>query len=209
MRLVTFFDTDGKRVLTDAVRRAEQKTSGEIVVVVCPASGRYRHVDLAVGTVVSFAILCVFLYHPAPFDFTYLPLELAAAFAVGALACLAFRPLKRVLVLRASMAREVRRAAREAFVDQGVHRTRRRTGILAFVSVFERRVDLVPDVGVDVSSMQQTWDGVHAALERAVRRGDVDAFAEGVVALGGALAAALPHTADDVNELPDAPQEVA
>src|SRR5438045_3928208 len=39
-------------------------------------------------------------------------------------------------------------AARAAFVELGVHRTRARTGVLVYVSVRERRVELVCDVAV-------------------------------------------------------------
>jgi putative membrane protein len=204
---MSFFDAEGKRLLTDAVRQAELQTSGEFVIVVRPASERYRHVDLAVGLLTALAILCVFLYHPEPFDFTYLPIELAGAFAVGVVASLGLPPLKRALLSRANMTRAVRRAAREAFVDRGVHRTRRRTGVLVCVSVFERHVELVPDVGVDPDSFLGVWNGVRGALEQAVRRGDVKALASGVVALGRGLGTSLPRSPDDANELPDAAQE--
>jgi putative membrane protein len=204
---MSFFDAEGKRLLTDAVRRAEKQTSGELVIVVRPAAEPYRHVDLAVGLVTALAVLCVFLYHPEPFDFTYLPFELAGAFAVGVIASLGLPPLKRMLLSRASVTRAVRRAAREAFVDRGIHRTRRRTGVLVCVSVFERRVELVPDVGVDSASFLGAWNDVRDTLDGAVRRGDVKAFASGVVSLGTGLAKFLPRAVDDANELPDAPQE--
>jgi len=206
---MSFFDQEAKRRLTDAVREAERQTSGEIVIAVRPASDRYRHVDLGVGLVTAIAVLCVFLYHPAPFDFTYLPLELAAAFAVGVVASLGIPPLKRALLSRAAVTRAVRRAAREAFVDRGVHRTRGRTGVLVCISVFERRVELVPDVGIDPVSFHAEWSAAREALEEAVRRRDVKALASAVVTLGRALSQPLPRAADDTNELADAPEEVA
>ena len=206
---MTFFDEDGKRVLTDAVKEAERQTSGEIVIVVRPASDAYRHVDLLVGLLLSAAALCVFLYHPDPFDFTYLPLELLAVFAVGFVSSLGIPPLKRALVPRGALARAARRGAREAFVDRGIHRTHRRTGVLVCVSTFERCVELVADVGIDPAAFDDAWSAVRRDLERAVRRADVPAFAAAIVALGRALAKPLPRHAGDENELPDAPLEVA
>jgi uncharacterized membrane protein len=59
------------------VADVERVTSAEIVVVLRRASGHYRQADLAAGAVAALAGLCVFLYYPEPFDFTFLPLELA------------------------------------------------------------------------------------------------------------------------------------
>lgn len=204
-----FFDADGKRLVTQAVKQAEAKTSAELVVVVRPASARYGHVDGLVGLSTAMAFLCVFLYAPTPFDFTYLPLELAGAFAFGVLCALGVPSLKRALVPRAEMTRAVRSAACETFVERGVHRTRGRSGVLVCVSSFERRVELVTDVGVKAATASREWDAACATLEAAVRRRDVQAFAAGLVSLGAALAGPLPRADDDENELPDAPQEVA
>jgi putative membrane protein len=200
--MTSFFDEAGRRLVTAAVKDAERATSGEIVVVVRPSSATYRHVDFAVGLASAAAVLCVFLYHPAPFDFTWLPLELAGAFAVGVAVSLGAAPLKRALVSRAVVSRAVRAAACEAFVSRGVHRTRGRTGVLVLVSALERRVEIVADLAV-----KSPLDA--SALERAVRRHDVEAFAAAIVALGRALGETLPRAADDENELPDAPEEVA
>lgn len=74
--------------------------------------------------------------------------------------------------------------------------------MLVYVSTFERRVELVADVGVDGKLVE----GEVRALEAAVAgRPDLDAFLEALRRLGPALAPSLPHAADDVNELPDAP----
>ena len=102
----------------------------------------------------------------------------------------------------AEISARLRAAAREAFVDQGVSRTRRRTGILVYVSTFERRVEIVADIRVDTKLV----DAEVRALAEAVAHGpDLDAFVEALRRFGPALARALPRGADQVNELPDAP----
>ena len=58
----------------------------------------------------------------------------------------------------------MRTAARAAFVDQGISRTRGRTGILVFVSLFEREVEVVADVGVDPVLLGEDWTRAVAAL---------------------------------------------
>ncbi len=70
-----------------AIYAIEAKTCAEIVVVMRRASGHYLYADLIFGAIVALVVLCLFLYHPAEFDFTWFPLEQAAAFAAGAVLC--------------------------------------------------------------------------------------------------------------------------
>ena len=83
----TWFSVPFRDAVAAAVSSVEQRTSAEIVIAVRPTSGSYRHVDFAVGNGAALLALCLFLYHPRPFDFTLLPLELGASFAFGALLC--------------------------------------------------------------------------------------------------------------------------
>ena len=201
-----FLGADARRELTAAVRAIEARSSVEIVVAVHPRSAAYAHVDLAVGLAAAMAWLCVFLYHPEPFDFTFLPLEMLGAFAAGALLSWALPPLKRALLRDRTIAREVERAAKTAFVDLGVTACRDRTGLLVFSTTFERRVQVVADSGVPKLA---ALDGLEARLARALRAGDVKAFAATLASLADAFAEALPRRHDDVNELPDEPLEAA
>ena len=69
---------EAKQRVAAAVTAIETKTSAEIVVMMRPDSGSYRQADLVAGAIAAFAYLCIFLYAPEPFDFTYFPLEQAA-----------------------------------------------------------------------------------------------------------------------------------
>jgi putative membrane protein len=198
----SFFTDDARKRVGQAVGEAESRTAAEVVVVVRHTSGAWRQVDLAVGAVTAFAALLVLLFYPMPFAVETMPLDVLVAFVAGALVCASVSPLKRALLPRKHVAAHVRARAREAFVDQGISRTRGRTGILVYVSTFERRVELVADVGVDGKLLEAQ----ERALADSIRRGpDLDAFLEGIRSIGPALAASLPRAEDDVNELPDAP----
>jgi putative membrane protein len=197
-----FYTDAARRRVTEAVADAESHSSAEVVVVVRHSSGAWREVDLAVGAAVSFAVLLLLLFHPKPIAVEIMPVDVALSFLGGAVLSASIGPLKRALLPRARVTEQVSRAARAAFVDQGVTRTRKRTGILVYASTFERRVAVVADVGVDAKLLEHAI----AALEQSLARGpDFDAFVEAVRSIGPALAAALPHGADDVNELPDSP----
>ncbi|UQA56564.1 hypothetical protein [Polyangium aurulentum] len=190
--------------VASAVRDLEMKTSAEVVVAVRPVSGHYRHTDYLVGYVLALGALSVFLFHPEPFAYDVFPLEMTAAFAFGALVCANLAPLRRALTARKLLDESVRRAARAAFVDLGVSRTQGRTGLLVYVSTFERRVEIVADCGVDLAALGADFEASRARLERAVAREvDFERFLEALGALGEALGKALPRAANDVNELSD------
>ncbi len=196
-----FFSEVARKGVTDAVVDIERQTAGEIVVVVRRTSGTFREVDLAAGAALAFAALLVLLFDPWPVAVAAIPVDVALAFAAGAALSASVGPLKRALLGPRRAGAQVRARAREAFVEQGVSRTRGRTGILVYVSTFERRVELVPDTAVD----PQLVEGPGRAMGEAVRRADLPAFLAALRALGPSLGAALPRSADDVNELPDAP----
>ncbi|HEY8038826.1 MAG TPA: hypothetical protein VIF15_03500 [Polyangiaceae bacterium] len=201
MSEAAFFTEAAKKGVTEAVQDVESRTAAEVVVVVHRTSGAWREVDLAAGAVVAFAVLLLVLFHPRPIPVAVMPLDVALAFVAGAVLCAYLGPLKRALLPRRRVDAVVRASARAAFVDQGISRTRGRTGVLVYVSTFERRVDVVADVGVDAGAL----DGPTRALAAAVAHPRLDAFLDALRTLGPALAPSLPRAADDVNELPDAP----
>ncbi len=195
--------TEGaRRDVEAAVKAVEAQTSVEVVVAVRPASGSYRHTDYLVGSVTALLLLCVFLYHPAPFDWTYLPLEITAGYLFGAGASALLDPVRRLLTSRRLMNEYAEAKARAFFVEQRLTCTRDRTAVLVFVSVFERRVVVVCDVGVDERALGAPFADAKRLLERGV--GSAPALVRAIEALGPIFAAALPRRADDVNELPDA-----
>lgn len=197
-----FFTSAARTRVTGAVVDAESCTAAEIVVVVRHSSSRWREVDLAVGAAVAFGVLLLLLFHPRPIAVEIMPVDVALAFLGGAVLSASIGPLKRALLPGRRVTETVRAAARAAFVDQGVSRTKGRTGILVYVSTLERRVELVADVGVDAKLLEIQ---ARALSESLAHGADFDAFVEGVRSIGPALAASLPRGEDDVNELPDAP----
>jgi putative membrane protein len=198
-----WFSASTKTAVKAAVREAESQTNAEVVVAVRRISGTYLHADMIGGLVAAFAALAVFLYYPEPFEYTFFPLEQLGAFILGALATHAATPLRRALAGKRLMETSVARAARSAFMEHRLGRTKKREAVLVFASTFERQAFVVPDVGIDLSRLGETWGDAVKILNRAVREDDIAAFTLAVQALGPILSNASPHTADDANELPD------
>ena len=194
---------EAKQRVAAAVTAIETKTSAEIVVMMRPDSGSYRQADLVAGAIVAFAYLCVFLYAPEPFDFTYFPLEQAACFGIAAFACSRLPALRRLLAGKKVLARNALVAAKATFVDRGISKTRSRSGVLVYLSRFERETVVVLDVGLDPARLGEPLLHARGALQEAGRRGDLDALAKALEAMGARLAEVYPIEDDDIDELPN------
>lgn len=198
-----FFDSSAKKRVNRAVKAIEAETAAEIVVAVRARSWRYRHTHFLVGFVVALLVLAGLLFSPWSFDIDFWPLEITLSFVAGAAFSMLFPPLERLLTAKHVMRDQVTRAAKAAFVDLGVSRTRGRSGLLVYVSLGERMAELVPDVGLAEAQQSRGFGAARAAVDEAVRRADFDAFVAAVSMLAPPLAEALPRQNDDENELAD------
>lgn len=204
MATITWHDPKTKQRIEDLVREIEAQSSAEIVVSVKPFSGDYRAADLIFGALVALVGLCVYVYAPIEFTDDLAPPSIVLLF-LAAFACSARVPaIRRWLTPNAIQAAYTRAAAREVFVDQNISCTRDRTGILIYVSTFERRLEVVPDIGI----LRRENDGQPGMLIRNIenvitRGGTLDAFEQAVRELGTWLADSLPPRIDDTNELAD------
>ena len=201
-----FTDKAAKAEVAQAIRDIERATSAEVVVAVRASSGHYRHSDYLVGFALAFAALLVFLFDSHEFSIDWMPLDTVIAFALGSYLSTSAPPLRRVLTSRRLMRANVRTAARATFFDLGIGKTSGRTGILVYVSMFEKGVEVVADVGIDTAVLGAPFTGAIAALDAALRRGpSFPRFTEALRALGPILGKTLPRLTDDINQLPDEP----
>ena len=136
-------------------------------------------------------------------------LAVVAGFLLGATLATRFPALRRPFVPRAQAADAVAAAARGAFFDRRAHHTAGATGVLIFVSLEERRADVLADrealsaAGEDVCD--ELCDALTAALAADHSPDGVCAAVCGTVAEAGRrLAGPLPRLSGDANELGDA-----
>ena len=135
-----FFQETTRKRVTEAIAQIESRTSAEIMVTVRQLSGSYRHVDYAAGFVLSVIALGAMLYADYIFPLlSFLP-GVLMAFAAGALFSSQFTFIKRHLIRSSLKRSRCEQAARAAFYDMGVSRSKARGGILVYISMFEREV---------------------------------------------------------------------
>ncbi len=203
MSELDFFRDAAKQQAGRVVKSVEGQTSAEVVIAVRHRSGNYRlvayHFGMALGALVTLALLV----SPRVFTIAAIALDGLAAFVLGTVVCANVEALTRALSRPKTLQSNVDAAARAAFFDLGISRTRGRNGILVFVSTFEHALTVLPDIGIDTAALGDDWSKAVAAMAEGVRRMNADAFLAGVESLGPVLGRAMPWAADDLNELSD------
>jgi uncharacterized membrane protein len=99
-----------------------------------------------------------------------------------------------------------RARAIELFSQLRVWDTERNSGVLIYLQLLDRRVEIVADRGIDARVGQPFWSEVCRRMEEAFRArrfeaGTLAALAE----ISAALSQHFPGSSSDTNELPDAP----
>lgn len=198
-------ESDRTRI-REAVEKAEARTSGELVTVIARESDSYLYAPTLAAAILALALSGIVLVLPLPIQIDAFALYAGQAIGFIALAVLFRLPaLKRHLVPRAVRRRRAGRHARELFVELGLHRTKARAGLLLFVSLAERHVEIIADDGVQTHLQGNAlWEGIVADFVAHVRRGGVaDGFVAAIGACADIMAEHFPRGPDDVNELPD------
>jgi putative membrane protein len=189
-----------------AVEELEKTTSGELVCVVAQSSARYLMFPLFWAALAS---LLLPIANPIAAKMGHI--EPVVTFPVQSLVFVvlaglfALTPLRLALTPRAIRAGNCRRSAFEQFFVRKLHETTKRTGVLLYVSVDERYVELIADKGINDKVLPDAWNAIIAALVADIRDGKVhEGFVKAVGACKAVLASHFPESRRDINELPDA-----
>ena len=199
-----FFNADEKQRIEAAVKAAESKTSGEIVPMVVDESYEYPRAELIGGGIMAMAFglfVSWALGHESIWWF--LPVFIVVYFIFSQL-IRNLPDLKRRLISPAEFDIEVREKALVSFVEQGLHETRDKTGILILISLFERRVQVLADSGINAKVPEHTWEEIVDIITAGLKSGDAcSAVCKAVERCGELLQEHFPIKTDDTDELPN------
>ena len=219
--MIRLTDADRAKVAA-AIAAAEANTAGEIVAVETPISDPYHDVALHWALVPLFAVLAWAAWRPTAlvwwYDFLFggwspdptqsqlltLLMFCAALKFTIALLILKWMPLRLFLTPGATKHRRVRRRAIAIFQAAAAGRTTGKTGILIYLSLAERRAEIIADEAILKVTDDHTWgEAMHALLEQ-VREGKVgDGICAAIERVGVVLSEHFPRSAGDCNEIPD------
>jgi len=199
-----FFSTEEQKRIEAAVKAAEEKTSGEIVPMVVDESYEYPRAELigagtlsmAVGLLVSWAIGGESIWW-------FLPVFIVCFFIFQQM-IRNLPSLKRKLINPDELTDEVKEKAMVSFVEQGLHETRDKTGILILISLFEHRVQVLADSGINAKVPEHTWEELVDMIIAGLKSENAcSAICKAVERCGELLQEHFPMKDDDKNELPN------
>jgi putative membrane protein len=203
-----FLNEADRDAIAAAVEAAEMQTAGEIVPMVVSASYHYPMADVIGATTLALPAALVltpllggWLWIGNWNLWLFLGL-FTLLFLAGQMLLRRWAALKRLFIAKREIDEEVEEAAVTSFFKKGVHRTRDETGVLIFVSLFEHRVWVLADRGINRKVAQDQWDAIVADILQGVRQHQAGrAIAEAVDQIGRLLAEHFPRRDDDQDEL--------
>jgi putative membrane protein len=191
-----------KARITEAIRSAEAKTSGEIFCVIARQASDYRLVPLAWAAAIALMVPAPLIYltlWPA----TLIYLSQLVAF-IAATFVLSLPAIRIHVVPTRTKHQRAHAQAMQQFVAHGLHQTESRTGVLIFASVAERYAEIVADAGINAKVQSEVWDHAIGALIAGIRDGRAaDGFVAAIGQCGAVLAQHFPPGVLNRDELPN------
>ncbi len=217
MSKFTLSEKDNEKI-KQAVNLAESKTSGEIVTAIIKESSDYAFYELLAALAGGFIyyLVCLFLYNDITswlndlfwsytevYSTTFI--GLSTIIVIGLIYLVAnIEGFDRLIVPKKIISKKVNRRALLFFGESGLFDTRDRTGVLIFISLREKRVELIADTGINAMVKEDDWSGVVSDLISHLKKKKmIDGLAEAVDSCGNILAEHFPIKDDDENELSD------
>lgn len=194
-------DDEAKKRIEAAITAAEKGTDGEIVVVIADRSARWDGPRALFASAVALLAMFVAAIANRAMDAAWEPFIGTIAFAAAFLLA-SMESVTRLLLHNHDVDGAVLAAAKIAFLDRGVHRTREQSGVLVFLSLLERRVQILGDEGVHNEIGPDGWRAFADRIVDAARLDRVDDFASVIADVGVVLARSFPKV-HEKNELPD------
>jgi putative membrane protein len=200
------FDDAARAALAACVGEFEQTTDAELVLIIRARSSSYRHADYLCGAFLAFAGLVFLLFSPVDFHPIWVLIDVVLLFVLGAFLSSHSNAIRRLLTREKFRAENVRTFAAAMFYEAGIANTKAETGILVYLSLLERRLELIADRGVLKAVPSLEWNQQLFELHEAGRRAEADELLKGLRNLSALLARHLPASGENPNELADAPR---
>lgn len=217
MSKIKFSKKDLEKV-TESVKSAESKTSGEISVAFIKESNDYAKYELLFAMIIGFVYTGIVIFFRSGvesliknlfWDFSTSHLILfygISPFVIITLFYLAanISVVNRLIIPKNVMDKKVRERASRYFSEAGITNTRDRTGILIFLSFLERRVVLLADIGINSKVFAKRSPEIISNITTGIRMGKtVEKLTESIKLCGELVSQDFPIKPDDLNELKD------
>jgi putative membrane protein len=200
------FDKSAGDTIAAAIREIEKQTNAEMVVVVRGRSGNYRHADYLFGAIVALIGLVFVLFSPIEFHTYWIPFDVIALFIAGAWVSSRGNWIRRTFTTKKFRANAARMGASAMFYEAGIANTSAENGMLVYLSLLERRLEVIADRGILKAVPPLKWNQCVFELHQVGKAATPQKFIDGLRTTGKLLAEHLPATGENPNELADGPR---
>lgn len=197
-----FLTDSDKQKIKEAVKDAEKTTSGEIVPMIVSHSYSYPLANMRSGLIFGlvFGIAYALIFKDENL-WIFLAVFMIALIIIHKLIEF-IPPLKRIFISKKEIDEEVQEAAITCFYENELYKTRDETGILIFISVFEKKVWLLADKGINSKIDTDEWQNIVNEIIKGIKSGkQTEAIIDAVKKVGEKLSQHFPIKKDDTNEL--------
>ena len=185
--------------LEERIRAVEAVSSAEVVVEIRARSGSYAHAEARFAALMAFVVLLAVLFTPWDIDPIWVPVMVLGGYIAGILVARLLDFVRRAMSTRRDRDGRVRTLAAATYVERGVTNTSRETGLIVFLSILERRMELIADRGILDAVPVLEWNQL---LEKTRHRAaDIETLLDLLRELEPLLAKYLPVRAGDRDEL--------
>jgi putative membrane protein len=203
-----FLSEDERTRVSEAVKAAEELTAGEIVVMIISASYHYPMANVIGAAVFALPLALIFTTLAGEWLWIggqnmWLFLGWLTVLFIGSHEVIKrWARLKRCFISEREFNEEVQEAATTHFFNQGLYRTRDATGVLVLISVFERKVWVLADSGINEKVPDGQWDDIVKMITEGIKQNrQTEAICEAVEKIGDLLKTNFPIKPDDTDEL--------
>jgi putative membrane protein len=215
MRRKAFLDPAESAAIEAQIAGLEAKTGVQLVSAVIGKADSYVELPwkaFALGAALASLVLVVADASRPQWSSAEEALTMAVAIlgvgAASALLAIAAPPYARLYLRATRRETEVHHYAQALFLRRELFRTPQRNGILLLVSLFERKVDILPDVGLHAKIDASDWRGVIEQMTPLLRdRRCFDALQLGIGRMQAMLLAKGMDATAGGNEFPDRPMQ--
>ena len=218
MNIQSFFTEKERESINEAVTVAEKGTSAEIVPVLTDASGGYDRAEDTFGVLLALVTVSAIwaLFQDVDWDaawsttdnpilrynLLYIVITVVITFIIGSAIASKVWFIRHLFTSRGEMNDCMRRGAERAFHVHNLSKTEGATGILIYISLFERMVYVLGDSTISEKLTDEDFGEVKDAIIKGFKEGKrCDGLCDGIKLCGEKLSKHFPIKEDDVNEL--------
>lgn len=169
---MSFLTDNEKQIIRNKIAEVEKGTQGEIITVLANTSDNYLYIPTLWAALLALSIPGINFLFNEPLH-SVLLYQVQVLIFILASFLFQLQKIKMHLIPQRIKHYRASLVAHEQFIAHGLHRTKNRTGILIYVSVGERYVEIIADEGINSKIESHFWQEIIDEFTNSIKRKQV------------------------------------